>query len=293
MELLKIKTNSITVAEMHDISSQQQIPLLSDYNAPFWVKYTTDFRIYDKLFLRLYESFKYRSTMPTQADFTETVEAFLTANNKRYAELFRLEDISDEAYNILQNYDVTETMERDTSGNNTETRGAREDSDVLNMTGTNTHTSDGTVQNSYGEQKSTVTTSNPNIQTTEENTVAAFDADGYSPREKNTRIQEAHSIDTLNDINAHEDNETRNLTDTETRDLSDARTVKTGEQINKNESSANESYQLSRKGNIGVQTQSDMLMKHLELWDSYAFYTRIFADIADAFLLADYDCLVD
>lgn len=278
---------------MYDISSQQQIPLLSDYNAPFWVKYTTDFKIYDKLFLRLYESFKYRSTMATQADFTETVEAFLTANSKRYAELFRLEDISDEAYNILQNYDVTEIMERDTSGNNTETRGAREDSDILNMTGTNTHTSDGTVQNSYGEQKSTVTTSNPNIQTTEENTVAAFDADGYSPREKNTRIQEAHSVDTLNDINAHEDNETRNLTDTETRDLSDARTVKTGEQINKNESSANESYQLSRKGNIGVQTQSDMLMKHLELWDSYAFYTRIFADIADAFLLADYDCLVD
>lgn len=290
---MRIKTNSITVAEMYDISSQQQIPLLSDYNAPFWVKYTTDFKIYDKLFLRLYESFKYRSTMTTQADFTETVEAFLTANSKRYAELFRLEDISDEAYNILQNYDVTEIMERDTSGNNTETRGAREDSDILNMTGTNTHTSDGTVQNSYGEQKSTVTTSNPNIQTTEENTVAAFDADGYSPREKNTRIQEAHSVDTLNDINAHEDNETRNLTDTETRDLSDARTVKTGEQINKNESSANESYQLSRKGNIGVQTQSDMLMKHLELWDSYAFYTRIFADIADAFLLADYDCLVD
>lgn len=283
-----MKRDSITVAEMYAKSNQEGIPLLSDMSAPFWLKYTIDHDIYDKLFLRLYESFRYQSSDPTQEDFTATVKAWLMANNTRYSELFRLEDLPSDAYNILQNYDVTETMERLTSGNATETQGAREDTDVLSMSGTNTRKNTGTVQNSYGEQKSNVTVSNPTFETTEENTVAAFDAEDYSPREKNIRTENAHSVDTINDINAHDDNETRDLTDEETRDMTDSRTLKTGEQVNTNETSGNENYTLTRKGNIGVQTQSDMLMKHLELWDGYEFYTRIFRDIADAFLLADY-----
>ena len=265
-------------------------PLLSRYSGVFWMPYLADNQTYDRLFTRLYESFKYRvrgksltaTTMFTQ--FRADVKAILAANNKKYNELFRLEKLDDEVYNILDNYDLTETMSKTTGNTRNENIGERNDSDTLKMTGTDTFKSDGTDTNTIGETNSDNTVSNPDVTTTRENTVSAFDAEDYSPREKNTETVGSYTVDTVNHVDEHNDTLTTDHTNTETPDMTDSRNITTGAQKNNITDNGKEEYSLRRKGNIGVMTQSDVLMKHLELWDGYSFYQKIFADIADVLL---------
>ena len=360
----------LRVSELAQEAKSKQEPLLSRYNAAFWQPYLLNFSSLDRLFESMYRSFKYFvykknvSVADALPEFTEDVKALLFANTKKYNEMFRLENLDDEVYNILDNYDLTETMSKVTGNKRTENIGAREDSDTLTMTGTNTHainetatneqtgnvdmkhsgtdtsektgtetdaltgtdktTVTETITNNYGAVASDSTTNNPDITTTRENTVSAFDETDYSPREKSTETVNKHAIDTMTNTDEHTDTastersenlehdttdtktynvtdtntkdltdtETRNLTDkntvestdTETRDTTDNRAIKTGAQENNTSDEGSENYNLRRKGNIGVMTQSDVLMKHLELWDSYAFYQKIFADIADLLL---------
>ncbi len=365
-----MERTEVQVYKLAEQAINENEPLLSRYSGAFWMPYLADSQTYDRLFARLYESFKYRvrgksltvATMFTQ--FRTDVKSILAANSKKYNELFRLENLDDEVYNILDNYDLTETMERLTGNTRTENIGAREDSDTLTMTGTNTYTvnetatneqtgsvnlehngnessektgtetnsitgtdktaSNNSVTNTYGVISSDTTVNNPDVTTTRENTVSAFDASDYSPREKTTETVNKHAIDTVTNTDEHidtstnegsetithdttdtktynltdtntrdlTDTETRNLTDkntvettdTENRDSTDSRAIKTGAQENDIKDSGTENYNLRRKGNIGVMTQSDVLMKHLELWDGYSFYQKIFTDIADVLL---------
>ena len=47
-----------------------------------------------------------------------------------------------------------------------------------------------------------------------------------------------------------------------------------------------EEYTLTRKGNIGTMTATDMLEKHENFWDKYNFYSAIFDNLAKEFLMA-------
>lgn len=49
--------------------------------------------------------------------------------------------------------------------------------------------------------------------------------------------------------------------------------------------SGTEKYTLTRKGNIGVQTATDMLRKHNDFWKPYEFYDMIFKDICKELLI--------
>lgn len=280
----------LRVNEIYNNAVTAQEPLLSRYSASFWIPYLNSFATYDRLFNRLYMSFKYfvpRKDVTVEQgrlDFIEDVKAILTANNKKYDELFRLENLDDEVYNILDNYDMTETINRNGGNTRTENLGERKDNETISMTGTNTTKRDGTETTNYGEVSGDSTTNNPDITTTRENTVSAFDSSEYSPREKNTETVNKHAIDSVTHTDAHNDSVTTDATDTNTRDMTDTRDSTTGAQENTITDSNNETVETRRKGNIGVMTQSDVLMKHLELWDGYTFYQKIFGDIADLLL---------
>ncbi len=56
----------------------------------------------------------------------------------------------------------------------------------------------------------------------------------------------------------------------------DGGTANTGAQTN----SMTESYTLTRKGNIGVSTATDMIKKHVDFWTSFNFYHYVFSVIA-------------
>lgn len=66
---------------------------------------------------------------------------------------------------------------------------------------------------------------------------------------------------------------------------SDSSTYHKGNQSDSSSNSGTEQYLLTRKGNIGVQTGTDMLDKHNRLWSTYEFYAMIFNDICSELLL--------
>ncbi len=61
---------------------------------------------------------------------------------------------------------------------------------------------------------------------------------------------------------------------------SDSGTETKGSQTN----SGTESHTLTRKGNIGVSTATDMMKKHVDFWESFNFYHYVFSIIAKELL---------
>ena len=58
-----------------------------------------------------------------------------------------------------------------------------------------------------------------------------------------------------------------------------------GQQIDELNRTYTEDYTLHRVGNIGVQTVSDMLSKHIKVWSIWEFYEYIFKEISKDLLL--------
>lgn len=63
---------------------------------------------------------------------------------------------------------------------------------------------------------------------------------------------------------------------------SDGGSAITGSQTN----SGTENYTLTRKGNIGVSTATDMMRKHVDFWENFNFYHYVFGIIAKELLTA-------
>ena len=59
-----------------------------------------------------------------------------------------------------------------------------------------------------------------------------------------------------------------------------------GVQNNTHTGNDKETYTMSRVGNIGTMTGTDILRKHSDYWTHYEFYTYIFREIAKELLLA-------
>lgn len=152
-----------TVKDMYKYTSDNTLKLLSDYNADFWADYKTNYARYDKLFCRLYRSWFYflqehdETIAQITTNFTADVYAHLLLNEKKYSELYRINVIDDTKYSLLDNYDMTESMDRDTTSNNTNTYGQRTDQDNTGM-------------QTYSEEK----------------TVAAYNESSYQPDNNTT-----------------------------------------------------------------------------------------------------------
>lgn len=151
----------VKVSDMLKYAQDNNLKLLSDFSAVFWVKYIQKSAEYDKIFARLYKSFYYfdQTDFDTIEDvttaFIDAVKGHLLLNEKKYDELYRVNVVDDEEYNLLNNYYLTEKMDRDTSND----KGIRTD----------------TVNNTFGQQ--VVTT---------ENDVTTYDSDVFNPNGKNT-----------------------------------------------------------------------------------------------------------
>lgn len=150
----------VKVKDMLEYAQDNNLKLLSDYSAVFWIKYIQKSAEYDKVFTRLYKSFHYfdQTDFDTIEDvttaFIDAVKGHLLLNEKKYEELYRVNVVDDEEYNLLNNYYLTEKMDKDTSND----KGIRTDS----------------TTNNYGQQ--TISTVND---------VTTYDSDVYSADNKN------------------------------------------------------------------------------------------------------------
>ena len=122
-----------TVKDMYKYCEDNSIKMLSGYAADFWKEYRDNYNRYDNLFCRYFRSWFYFLQEDDQelsdivTDFVTDVYSHLMLNDKKYSELYRIHVIDDEKYSLLDNYDMHEVMDKDTTSNNTNTYGSRED----------------------------------------------------------------------------------------------------------------------------------------------------------------------
>ena len=250
-----------TVKEMYESAVLKDTALLSTYSGDFWKDYVINHKEYDRLFMRMFKSFKYflqdgsESIDDVLTDFTEDVKLHLMVNSKKYSELYRTYVVSDNDYMLLDNYNVKETMSKQNSNEGSDVLGARNDvtNDTIGAITTNTTSTIGEQTNSEIKK------------------VSPYDSNSFN-NESGTDSNFGTRSDSGN---------------TTTNEHTDNLTFTKGQQTDSHSNTSTESYELTRKGNIGVQTGADMLKKHNSFWTPYEFYTMIFKDICKELLLVD------
>ena len=322
----------ITVNDMYKDARSSNAPLLSNYEAPFWSEYISDFSNYDRVFNRLYKSFEYflqeedDSVSECRSNFTEDVKCLLIANSKKYSELYRTYKIDDSIYSLTDNYDVTETY----SGNKLTTiesrLGSRTDntktSDVIGSKTDSIENTDiiGAINNTEtmnNGAKNTNENTTYGAKTTNENTtygsgssetvgeVSPMDSNMFYNNNKNsTTTSEKTDSKQITNSGFTDSKQTTYSTFTDTKTINEAERTNTsnnvinsgeqnnssnntytkGEQSDTHNHDETESYNIRKRGNIGVQTATDMISKHNQFWNSYEFYTLIFKDICKELL---------
>lgn len=230
-----------------------------DEGADFWAEYRTNHTRYDAVFNRMFNSFYYFMQLDDDSvdevsdQFRDEVYNHLLMNKKKYEELFRVQVIPDDDYSLVNNYDMYEYMDKDATDNQDNTYGQRQDSTSY----TKGSRSDSTT-NTIGEQTTTNT-----------NKVAPYDDTEFSNNSQDTTVA-GQRQDGVSYTEGQQQDSSSNTKGSQIDDLN--RTI-------------TEDYELHRVGNIGVQTVSDMLQKHINVWSMWEFYEYIFKEISKELLL--------
>ena len=230
----------------------------------WWEEYENNSSIYDRYILDTFRNFYYwvvfNNSTPAEvlADFKEAIISFLTINQKRYAELYRLHVLPDSAYDIVNNYSVTENSTR------TITEGARSD---IQATTIGAHSD--TENTSIGSRTDSSSNTAGARSDTSEAEISAFNSSNYQDANKTT-----NNIGSQTTTGSITSGAQSNSVSTSFGAQSNSETLSKGEQEN------TDTYELTRAGNIGVQTPADVIGGHLALWDRFNFYKQIFDEIA-------------
>ena len=282
----------LTVNDIYKYNREHSFKMLSAFTSAneefdFWQEYKDNYNYFDRMFMKSYRSFiafnaEGDQTDEVADDFRSDVYSWLMANDKRYSELYRLQLVDDDKYNFMFNYDMKEVYSGTNSSSGSETLGQRQDSHSgSNVYGAKSETISGSA--TIGAHTDGHETTYGAVSNSDETKVSAFNESGYSNKEK-TDHTEAQRIDNLQDsYGTHTDtsSETRAaLAHTDTTSGTDTK----GSQTNSNTSSGTEGHTLTRQGNIGVETTSDIMKKHVDLWKAFNFYKIVFDDIANEFL---------
>lgn len=131
----------------------------------FWDNYVDSFQNYDRYFVGKYRTFRYfYQDVPNDEDigdiifrFQENVTAHLIVNDKKYAELYRINVLDDEDYPLFNDVDYTKTLQGSKNSNGSYISGSRSDSN----------------SETVGSQNNTI-----------EQQTSAFDSTTYSPKDK-------------------------------------------------------------------------------------------------------------
>ena len=240
----------VKVKDMYDYAKAINTPLLSDFgeedeSITFWHEYVANYEKYDKLFRRMYLSFRYFLQTPADRfselieseigdvtlDFIDEVYNHLMVNAKKYEELYRVNVVNDLDYSILDNYNVTEVMDRETTKNDIDTFGSRTD----------------TTDDTIGAREDTST-----------GAIEGFNSSQFTDRDR---------------------------TVISTGEQTNGRDFVKGQQNDSHRGSGTEDYTFTKRGNIGVKTVSQVMKEHIGLWENWEFYTYIFQEICSELLL--------
>ena len=251
--------NIITVKDMYNKSVESGSKLFPLLNLDFWNDYSKNSEIFDRRFCNLYSSFYFYLQKDDATvefilqKFKDYVSDFLYFNSKKYSELFRINNISDEVYSITDNYNTTETLERNNTNTSNEVIGEKADTETT----------------SYGSRHDNSSTTLGSQTNTTTDKVSTYDSEDFYNKTNTEDSLSERTDSTSSNIGEHTDTTTSN----------------SGEQTNSTNQTSIETYTLTKKGNIGVKTVSEILNEHDNFWDSFSFYDRIFKDICSECLL--------
>lgn len=305
------------VKEIYDYCKENDIPMLSTYNADFWKVYVNNYNYFDKLFCNSYKNFMaFSNEEGTVAvntiDWIFDIAAWLRANDKRYSELWRMQIISDTDYSMLDPYNVTETHNTETESSMTDNMGAKTDTKsgqisygAKTETDSNSFThgakseTDGETLN-YGIDETEISseTNTGAQENTNENKVSAFNESGYSPKDyqdSNLGSRE-DTYESTETRKARQDSKSgthteATYTDSESKSHGvNAHTDSTsdtniyGAHTNTHTGTEETEKSITKKGNMGIYSNSKLLSEHNDLWTAFNFYKLVFDEIAEQFL---------
>lgn len=280
--------NVYTIGDIYTQNQQENKKMLSDYPADFWEPYRNNHEYFDRRFKTLYKSwFPYdqeeaEGRKAVSDEFRLDVYAHLMANDKRYAELFRVHTILDnDAYSLVNNVDYTETRQRTEGREGTDVKGSETITDsTSDQYGSQVVTAD----NERVKGSETITEDNDltrgQREDTTYNSTSAFNESTYTPVDK-TEFTQGQQLD-------HDDRERVEGQRTDTEDLSTtygqhtdthSGTRTEGSRTDTTDLDITENESIRKVGNMGVQTVDDMLLKHWDNWNLFDFYKLIFSDI--------------
>lgn len=253
----------IRIGDIYKKNKADSTLMLSNYTTgeelDFWAEYRDNHARYDAVFNRMFNSFWYFMQLPDDTldevvdQFRDAVYDHLLINSKKYEELYRVQVIPDDDYSLINNYDMQEIMDKDVTDNQDNTYGQRSDSGSYTKGSRTDNTTNG-----IGQQTNTTTSK-----------VAPYDSSTYAEHTQDTQ-----------QIGARSDS----IGFTEGQQLDSSSSTK-GQQKDDLDRTYTEDYTLHRVGNIGVQTVTDMLNKHIKLWSLWEFYEYIFKEICKDLLL--------
>lgn len=281
----------ISVDKLYRYSSSNNVALLgSSNNSDFWSVYKSNYTVYDRYFRDHFLSWLYWLEFEDNITIAEIYNDFITAvnshlaiNNKRYSELYRVQVLAADAYDIVNNYDLSETHTTTRSDSATDIQGQRSDSTSTSTTSgaREDSTSTTTVDGARSDSGSTTVGAAVN---TSEKEFAGFNSSGYNDADKTTDNIGTHTDTTS--VSKGEQTNTNNTT-LNKGSQSDSTTgnATKGSQTDTHSGNSSESISISRKGNIGVQTAADVIGGHISLWTAFNFYKMIFDEIAKEYLM--------
>lgn len=306
------------VKEIHEYCRDNGLKMLSNFGADFWEVYRDNSMYFDRLFRNSYREFvafnidEDATIAEATVDWIFDVASFLQANEKRYSELWRLQNINDVDYSILDNYNVRETHATtatgsvsDSIGEKSETKTAGKTFGAYEETDSNSyvHGARSEADSETLDYDNVTTTTNGTVDTgsqqnTSENKVSAFNESSYSPKEYNdSNLGTRHdSTQNIEEVDSREDTRTgshteASYTDSESKSKSiDSHTdrenssIEYSGQSNSRSTSDSENKTITKRGNMGIYSNSKLMSEHKELWEAFNFYKMIFDEIASEML---------
>lgn len=224
------------VRDMFNYCKENNILLLSDYDATFWNEYVNNNLYVDGSFDMQYRSFVFfdqkedDSLEDVVTSFISAVKNWLFINDKRYSELYRICTISDDNYSILDNYRIN------VSNNNVRNIASND------MFGQRTDIENNTLGEQSFENLDKVT--------------------GHNSNNLNSKDGSQSKNGSRNDVNQFTKGAQNNTSRSEIRDSG-------GE----------------TKSGVLNKSQAEVIDEHKKFWNSFNFYSVVFGDICEQFLM--------
>lgn len=279
------------IKDIYNYNKEESKKMLSMFASSeendFWEPYRNNHEFFDRIFMKKYRSWFPMDQEGTLAEVSEEfaydVWAWLKINDKRYSELYRIQNITDdEKYSLTDNVYEHEIIDRDTSSSGSNIKGSETITDTArNQYGQQSDSESKSLSRGQQSDSESISKSFGAATKTIESATSAANESEYSNTDRTVESDAARTDGETNSYThgSRSDSESNSYTHgSHTDDLTNTRVD--GQRTDTSSGSGTEDVERTRSGNIGVRTVDEMLNIHKDMWVDFSFYEMIFAEIA-------------